>query len=164
MRTVAARLTGTMAICWLTTGVAPAEEPATPRVASLTTSAKPLLRHGVFRHTSYPAAWTEAQATNRPILIYATAPNCPHCVRMIGESFDAPHVKRLVLESFETVYVDRAEQPELAAKLKIRYYPTTIVVAPDNQVLDVIEGYVDAKTLNQRLQTSFAAHSSAMRK
>lgn len=164
MRRVTARLAGTVAICWMAAAVVTAEEPATPRVASITSSAKPLLRHGIFRHTSYPAAWTEAQAANRPILVYATAPNCPHCVRMISESFDAPQVKRLILGSFETVYVDRAEQPELADKLKIRYYPTTIVVAPDNQVLDVIEGYVDAKTLNQRLQTSFAAYNSTIRK
>lgn len=164
MRRVTARLAGTIAICWMTSAVVTAEEPAAPREASVATAAKPQLRHGIFRHTSYPAAWTEAQATNRPILVYATAPNCPHCVRMLGESFDVPQVKRLVLGSFETVYVDRVEQPELAAKLKIRYYPTTIVVAPNNQVLDVIEGYVDAKTLTQRLQTSFVAQSGATRK
>jgi thioredoxin-like negative regulator of GroEL len=83
---------------------------------------------------------------------------------MIDETYAAPQVKRLATESFETVYVDRAEQPELAAKLKIRYFPTTIIVAPNNQVLDVIEGYVDAQTLNQRLKTSFAAHEKSMRK
>jgi hypothetical protein len=62
------------------------------------------------------------------------------------------------------VYVDRAEQPEMTAKLRIRYFPTTIVVGPNNQVLDVIEGYVDSKTLSQRLQTSMAAHEAATRK
>src|SRR4051812_11192782 len=109
--------------------------------------AKPVLRHGVFRHNSYPAAWTSAQRSNRPILVFACSPNCPHCVRMIGETYQSPQIKRFVNDSFETVYVDRAEQPELAAKLRVRYFPTTIVVAPNNVVLDVIEGYVDSKTL-----------------
>lgn len=162
MRGIAVRLAGALAIGLSTAAWTCAEE--APRPASLTTAAKPLLRHGVFRFTSYPQAWTVAQESNRPILVYATAPNCPHCVRMVNETYAAPQVKRLATESFETVYVDRAEQPELAAKLKIRYFPTTIIVAPNNQVLDVIEGYVDAKTLNQRLQTSFAAHEKSIRK
>ncbi len=162
MRGIAVRLAGVLAFGLFVAGVASAEE--TPRTASLTTAAKPLLRHGVFRYTSYPQAWTAAQESNRPILVYATAPSCPHCVRMISETFAASPVKRLATDSFETVYVDRAEQPELAAKLKIRYFPTTIIVAPNNQVLDVIEGYVDAATLNQRLKTSFAAHQDATRK
>lgn len=119
------------------------------------------LRHGVFRFTSYPAAWTAAQKSNRPILVFASAPSCPHCVKMIGETYRSKQISSLVNESFETVYVDRSEQPELAAKLKIRWFPSTIVVAPNNQVIDVIEGYVDSATLNQRLKTSFAAHQSA---
>jgi thiol-disulfide isomerase/thioredoxin len=142
--------------------------PAAPSVqipSSAANVAAPLrLRHGIFKYSSYPAAWTSAQATNRPILVFATSSNCPHCVRMVGETFRASQVSRFVNDSFETVYVNRAEQPELAAKLKIRWYPTTLVVGPDNQVIDVIEGYVDAKTFAQRLQTSVAAHQAATQK
>lgn len=130
--------------------LAAAPAPATPRP----------LRHGVFKFTSYPAAWTAAQDSNRPILIFATAPNCPHCVRMIRESLRAPHVNRFLCDSFETVYVDRVEQPELAAKLGLRLFPTTIIVGPDNQIIDVVEGYVDAKTLAARLQTTVASRNT----
>ncbi len=137
---------------------------ATLRPARPSATAKPRLRHGVFRFSSYPAAWTSAKKTGRPILIFACSPNCPHCVRMIDETYQSPKIKRLVNESFETVYVDRAEQPETTAKLRIRFFPTTIIVGPNNQVLDVIEGYVDSKTLAARLQTSMAAHEAAMRK
>jgi thioredoxin-like negative regulator of GroEL len=140
------------------------ERPAAPQVAPAVSTAKPLRRHGIFEHTSYPAAWTAAQKTNRPILVFATAPSCPHCVRMVGETYRAPQVKELVASSFETVYVDRQEQPALAAKLHIKWYPTTIVVGPDNQVIDVIEGYVDSKTLTQRLRTSMAAHAAGTQK
>lgn len=147
------------------TEISIATEPAATSIATLASApAIPKLRHGVFRHSSYPAAWTSARKTHRPILLFACSPNCPHCVRMIGETYQAPHIKRLVNDSFEAVYVDRAEQPELTAKLRIRYFPTTIIVGPSNQVLDVIEGYVDSRTLAQRLQTSMAAHKAAMRK
>lgn len=162
MRSASVRWALMALICAAAIPAVQGDEP--PRTASLAPSAKPLLRHGVFRFTSYPAAWTAAQESNRPILVYATAPNCPHCVRMIEQTYAASQVKRLATDSFETVYVDRAEQPELAAKLRIRYFPTTIIVAPNNEVLDVIEGYVDAAALNQRLKTSFAAHQNSTRK
>lgn len=138
-------------------------EDAKPRAAEPLASAAPVvrLRHGVFKHSSYPVAWTSAQSTNRPILVFATSSNCPHCTRMIGETYRSPQVSRFLNDSFETVYVSRTEQPELAAKLKIRIFPTTIVVGPDNQVLDVIEGYLDSKTFAQRLQTTVAAHHAA---
>lgn len=123
-------------------------------------AARPALRHGVFKFSSYPAAWTAAQSSSRPILVFATSPNCPHCVRMISDSLRAPPVCRFLNESFETVYSDRFEQPELVAKLGVRRFPTTFIVGPDNQVIDVLEGYVDAKTLAARLQTSVAAQQA----
>jgi thiol-disulfide isomerase/thioredoxin len=137
---------------------------AGPKLTTAAAEAKPTMRHGVFRHSSYPAAWTSAQKSNLPILVFATAPSCPHCVRMIGETYRSPQINRFVNDSFETVYVDRAEQPALTAKLRVRLFPTTLVVGPNNQVLDVIEGYVDSKTLTQRLQTSIAANQAATQK
>src|SRR5690606_4702921 len=91
----------------------PVELPPAERVAAVVERpAKPRpLRHGVFRFTSYPAAWTAAQKSNRPILVFATAPGCSHCVKMIGETYQQKRVNRYVVDSFETVYVDRAEQP-----------------------------------------------------
>jgi hypothetical protein len=115
------------------------------------------LRHGVFQFTSYPDAWRAAQKTNRPILVFATSSSCTHCTRMIGETYQLAQVKQFVTASFETVLVDRFEQPELAARLKVRWYPTTLVVAPNNKVIDVIEGYVDPATFARRLRTTLAA-------
>ena len=119
------------------------------------------LRHGVFRWTSYPAAWTAAQKTNRPILMFVTSPGCPHCVKMISQTYQAPHISPLVAESFETVYINRAVQPELVAKLKVRWFPTTIIVGTNNKVVDVLEGYVEPLAFTQRLKTGLAASTPA---
>jgi thioredoxin-like negative regulator of GroEL len=134
----------------------PAEAP--PAAATKEKSAP--LRHGVFRFTSYPAAWTAAQKTGRPILVYVTSRSCPHCTRMLGETYQRATMRTFVSDSFETVLVDRTEQPGLAQKLRVRLFPTTLVVGPDNQVIDVIEGYVDAAAFSRRLQTSLAAHAA----
>lgn len=122
---------------------------------------KPKLIHGVFRYTSYPSAWTVAQQTNRPILIYVTSQACPHCVKMVEKTYKRPQVHALLSNSFETVYVDRHQQPKLIAKLKVRWFPTTIVVAPNNKVIDKIEGYVDPAVFTQRIHTQLAAHQAA---
>jgi thioredoxin-related protein len=114
----------------------------------------------VFRFTSYPAAWTAAQKSNRPILVFVTSSSCSHCSKMLGETYQASLVKQFVGDSFETVLVDRSEQPALAAKLHVRWFPTTLVVGPDNQVMDIIEGYVDPVAFSRRLQTTLAAQTA----
>jgi thioredoxin-related protein len=133
-------------------------EEAPPAAAMKVKSAS--LRHGVFRHTSYPAAWTAAQESGRPILVYVTSQSCPHCTRMLGETYQRASLRTFMTGSFETVFVDRAEQPELAQKLHVRLFPTTLIVGGDNKVIDVIEGYVDASAFSRRLQTSLAANAA----
>ncbi len=114
----------------------------------------------LFRHSTYPAAWTAAQKSNRPILVYIGMPNCPHCVKMVKKTYERPEVGELVNSSFETIYAGRFTHAKLVQMLDVQWYPTTILVGPNNQVLDVIEGYVDSKTFQRRLQTGLAAASS----
>jgi thiol-disulfide isomerase/thioredoxin len=120
------------------------------------------LREGVFRHSRYPAAWRAAQQSGRLILVYVTSTRCPHCVRMVEKTYRDEAVRASVAESFEAVYVDRATQPELVAKLGVQIFPTTVIVSPSNQVLDVMTGYVDAATFHQRLQAKLAANSATV--
>jgi uncharacterized protein YyaL (SSP411 family) len=116
------------------------------------------LRHGVFRWTSYPAAWTAAQKTNRPILLYVTSTQCPHCVRMLSDTYRLPTIQATVTNSFETLYVERSSQPKLVEKLRIRLFPTTMVVGPNNKVIDVMEGYMSPDVFARRLQVNLAAN------
>jgi thioredoxin-related protein len=114
------------------------------------------LQHGVFRWTSYPAAWTAAQRSQRPILVFVTSSRCPHCVRMLSQTFKDADVQQTVVEGFETVYVDRSAHPELVAKLGVRLFPTTVLVGSNNKIMDVLEGYVDAAAFQRRLQPRLA--------
>ena len=111
----------------------------------------------LFRHSTYPEAWTASQDSNRPILLYVSMSGCPHCDKMIAESYHAPEMKQMISESFEPVYVTRKAHPKLVKSLKIKWYPTTVLVGRNNKIMDVIEGYVDKKTFERRLQTSLAA-------
>lgn len=125
-----------------------------------TKKARPL-RHGIFRFTRYPAAWTAAQKTGRPILVYATANQCPYCVKMLEKTYKQEKITKLVEGSFETVYVDRHAQSKLVEKMHIKWYPTTIVVTPGNKVIDKIEGYVSPEEFTSRINTSLASAAKA---
>lgn len=114
-----------------------------------------------FKHASYPLAWTAAQESNRPILVYVSMPQCPHCTLMLDKTYEQSEVDELVKGSFETMQAGRYTHATLISKLHVRWYPTTVLVGPNNKVLDMIEGYVDANTFKRRLQLGIAsAHAS----
>ncbi len=114
----------------------------------------------LFRHASYPAAWTAAQESNRPILVYVSMPQCPHCTKMLEQTYETNGVNEIVKGSFETLQVSRYTHAALISKLHVRWYPTTVLVGSNNKVLDMIEGYVDANTFKQRLQLGIASANS----
>lgn len=111
----------------------------------------------LFQHATYPAAWKAAQRSNRPILVFVSMPNCHYCVKMRDQVYHLNHVKELVASSFETIKVGRYSHAELVQKLHIKWYPTTVLVGPNNKILDVIEGYTEANQFQQRLQTGLAS-------
>ena len=115
----------------------------------------------LFQHASYPDALTAAQKSNRPILLYVTMPGCPHCNKMMEETYHLPNVEQMVSQSFESVCVSRQTHPTLVKSLKVKWYPTTVLVGTNNKVVDVIEGYVDAKTFQRRLKVGLASADSS---
>jgi hypothetical protein len=133
--------------------VEPAQEVAVTEV--------PLKDRPLFQHESYPAAWTASQQSNRPILVYVTMPQCPHCTKMIDGTYSCKEVDELVKGSFETLQASRYTHATLVSKLHVRWYPTTVLVGSNNKVLDMIEGYVDANTFKRRLQLGIASANSS---
>jgi thioredoxin-related protein len=140
----------------------PAVESTSPAAAAQTVSSPLPAKKSreLFQHSSYPKAWTAAQQSNRPILLYVTMPGCSHCDKMMEETLHLPHVKQMISESFETVYVSRRTHAKLVKKLKVKWYPTTVLVGSNNKVVDVIEGYVDAKVFQSRLKVGLASADS----
>ncbi len=134
------------------------ESVSATNVSTTSTASKKV---SLFQHASYPDAWTASQGSNRPILLYVSMSGCPHCVKMIDETYHAPMVEEMVSNSFETLHVNRHSHPTLVSNLKIKWYPTTVLVGANNKVLDVIEGYVDAKTFQKRLQLDLASSESS---
>lgn len=122
-----------------------------------------LAEHGVFRHASVEQAWRTAAAAKRPLVVMFTSANCPHCDRMLAETYGNPAIQRLLTENAETVLADDAAYHKLAAKLGIRAYPTTIVVSGEGKIVDAVEGYVDAAKFAQRILPWLAPQTAEWR-
>ncbi|TWU25954.1 thioredoxin family protein [Bythopirellula polymerisocia] len=124
--------------------------------SAATDHAKPL-----FKHHSYPDAWTAAQESNKPILVYVTMPQCPHCTKMLDGTYGCAEVSEMVTGSFETLEASRYTHALLVEKLHIKWYPSTVLVGSNNKVLDMIEGYVDSETFKRRLQLGIASANNS---
>jgi hypothetical protein len=156
-----ATLISTVAVCRADFPAPP--EPAVAAVDSLIVTPEPVDLKDLprFKHASYPAAWTAAQESNRPILVYVSMPQCPHCTLMVDKTYERPEIDELVKGSFETLQAGRYTHATLISKLHVRWYPTTVLVGPNNKVLDMIEGYVDPNTFKRRLQLGIASAHAA---
>ncbi|MCA9235760.1 MAG: thioredoxin family protein [Planctomycetales bacterium] len=139
---------------------APGQSPPRPSVGAAEgqQADPPLFRHATVNH-----AWAATQKTRRPMLVFVTSDHCIFCKKMLRETFAHPQIGRGVAGYSEPVVLDASESPELAKKLGIRAYPTTLVISYDNQLLHKVEGFVEPQEFAQRLWPVFRQAASARR-
>jgi len=101
-------------------------------------------------HTDAPRAWQTAQRHQQPMVIFVSMENCPHCLRMAGQTFRNRHVQA-ELRSFIPLYVKLEENRGLVKELGVTTFPTTMVVSPDTTVLDEVKGFRPPEHMKQRL-------------
>ena len=59
-----------------------------------------------------------------------------------------------IRQSFVSATVDAKTWTQFVERLGVRIYPSTVIISPDNKVLDRIGGYVEPKTLRARLDVA----------
>lgn len=106
---------------------------------------------GIFEHKTVEEAWDAAVAHKRPLLVMFTSNNCAFCKKMVKETYSHPGVKRILHGRTETVMAHSDDYAALIAKLGIRGYPSSLLISPEGEVLDFIEGYVEPKAFAQRV-------------
>lgn len=87
----------------------------------------------------------------RPMLLFVTREGCLYCVRMKQQTYADAGVASEITRSFVATTVDGLQQQSLVRQLGVRVYPTTVIISPQNEVLDVIDGFVDSNVLRSRL-------------
>lgn len=101
-------------------------------------------RQPLFRHASINRAWSVAQSSRLPMLVYVTSENCLFCEKMREETFSKPQISAGISAFTEPFMFNAVEAPELAKKLGVRAFPTTLIISPDSKLLHRIEGFVTA--------------------
>ena len=91
----------------------------------------------------------QAAKRNRTILVQVSAPWCPHCIRMKEKTYTHRELTSLINERFVAISVDADQQRDFIKQMGIQSLPTTLIVAPDLQVLKRLEGFQSANQLMQ---------------
>ena len=92
-----------------------------------------------------------AAAQQRPLLLYITMDGCTYCTKMVQTTLSHPDVRKLIGSSYVAAAIKNSERPDLMQKLKIRSFPTTLLVSPKGQILNQMNGYVDARRFQRQL-------------
>jgi hypothetical protein len=82
--------------------------------------------------TDYDAAVQAARAQGKPLLLGFYRPNEPMVTDTFNNTYNDPKVKQFVEANFIPVLINVDEQPDLARKFNIDYYPTHYVKYPDS--------------------------------
>lgn len=117
-------------------------------------------RTELFRQTDLQKAWKNAVARRKPMLVMFTSEHCMYCDKMLSATYDHPTIQRMLAGRTETVLAHAEDYRNLTKKLGIRGYPTSMLVSPDGDVLEFMEGYVDAKSFAQRVGPILASQRS----
>jgi thioredoxin-related protein len=106
---------------------------------------------GVFDHKTVEDAWKVAIEKKKPLLVMFTSNNCTYCRKMIADTYSNQQVKELLHGRTESVMAHSDNYAALIKKLGIRGYPSSLLITPEGEVLDFMEGYVDPQAFAKRV-------------
>ena len=104
--------------------------------------------------TDVDTGWRIARENQRPLLLFLSMDGCSHCQKMKRTTLKDKAVQHDLQAAFVSVSVNSKDAPELVKLLKVRYYPTTVVIQPTGEVIESIQGYQTATQLRKRLNTT----------
>lgn len=133
------------------TGWAEFALPAQPRRARL------------FSQTSIEKGWQTATQQQQPMLVMFTSDSCMYCKKMLAETYGQPAIQRLLAGNTQTVLAHAEDYQELVKRLGIRGFPSSVLLSPNGDVLDFMEGYVPPKEFVKRVSPLLKAQAAQAR-
>gem|GEM_PF-5442988 len=79
--------------------------------------------------------------SERPMLLYLTAPACQYCELMKQDTFKQQWIIREINKKYTPVMLNGREHKSIADKLQVRMFPATAVVHPSGKVMEMVQGY-----------------------
>ncbi len=88
------------------------------------------------------------------MLLFINSRNCLYCRKMERDTLSNQKVMAEIQQGFVPVSVGADKNPALVNKLRVRSFPTTVIISPQDGVLDFMVGYVGPDDFQRRLDTA----------
>lgn len=112
----------------------------------------------LFAHESIEKAWEAAVQSEKPLLVMFTSKRCAYCTKMLEQTYGDPAVLQLLSREVEAVVAKAEDYRPLIKKMRIRGYPSTLIISPEGDVLALMQGYVEAKKFAERVTPLIKPH------
>lgn len=106
------------------------------------------------------SAHLEAQRTGRPILVVVCGPRCRYCDKLKMETLGDRSLATYINTSFVPVLLSgrTAEERHAVKVLDVQAFPTTIILSPEIEVLQSVEGFVRPAEFTRSLHLALDEH------
>jgi thioredoxin-related protein len=121
--------------------------------AALASTATAEAHRSIAWYTDYEDAVKATRAQNRPMLLFITMDGCHFCTLMKQKTYGDQAVVTDVGRKFVAARLNARKNIPLARRFGVTVFPTTLIIAPNSDVLDVIRGYITSQDLRVRLAT-----------
>ena len=119
---------------------------------SRTVAPEPSLARPLFApHERLEDVTRQQRRTGKPLFAMVTTDGCFHCNRLRELTLADEDVRQTIRAKYEPVLVHVNEHPDWVQQYGVRIYPTLLIVAPDGELVDRIEGFVEADDLLDRV-------------
>lgn len=90
----------------------------------------------------YEAGIKIAQQQNKPMMLAFYKPHHSRCIDMWNDTYTNRHTIDFIEANFVPIYVDVDQQPDIAKKYEVAYYPMHIFITKDNKkIIKTRRGY-----------------------
>lgn len=96
-------------------------------------------------------AWRIARDEQRPLLLFVTMDSCLYCQKMKLTTLKDAAVQDELKDRFVPVALNVKDEPEFVRTLRVRTFPTLVVIEPNGDVAESIVGYQTPTQLRDKL-------------
>jgi len=104
-----------------------------------------------------------AARTGKPIVAFVTSDKCAYCKKMEKLTWSEPAIGRLVGREFVPLRLHAGDHPEAVAALRVRAYPTTVLISPEGKAFAGKAGFLEPLELAGMLRPAVPARAAAIR-
>ncbi|NOZ39663.1 MAG: thioredoxin family protein [Planctomycetes bacterium] len=131
-------------------------------LTQLTQAAQPR-QPRLFTETSIEKGWQIASQQQQPMLVMFTSDSCMYCKKMLAETYGHPAIQQMLAGNTQTVLAHAEDYRGLIKKLGIRGFPSSVLISPQGDVLEFMEGFVPPKEFAKRISPLLKAHARQAR-